>query len=137
MLKDWLQFTFKHRIDWDIHKLSATHLVALDKEAEKNVEEKEYYEGNFADKVLDLVKNKDDTSAEVTKDDDPLKEEKTTEAAQLTLAKVLLYHIPDFEDSEILGESFSYTLETVVHLIYYNLFSTRVKVKISWIQRNK
>ena len=104
-LKGWLIPFFKNRIDWDIHKLSACHLVALDKEPEKNVDEKEYYEGNFADKVLDLVTNKDGASGEATKEDDPLKEEKITEAAQLTLAKVLLYKTPDFEDSEVVGES--------------------------------
>jgi len=98
--------SFKQRIDWDNHKLSAAHLFALDKDGENNIDEKEYYEGNFADKVLDLIKNNDGTSAEAAKEDDPLKEEKTTEAAQLTLAKVLLYHIPDFEDSEIVGSSF-------------------------------
>ena len=56
---------------------------------------------NLADKILDEgekpLKNIYDT-------EDPLKVEKTVEAAQLTLAKVLTYQMPEYNELEIVGK---------------------------------
>ena len=57
---------------------------------------------SLADKIL----GKDEKSLKNKKNDteDPLKVEKAVEAAQLTLAKVLTYQMPEYNELEIVGK---------------------------------
>lgn len=99
---------FQKRIDWDEHKLSAGHLIALEKEGHVVLPDDYYI--NLADKVLDefeksLKTKKKDVAAPKYDTEDPLKVEKTVEASQLTLAKVLTYQMPEYNELEIVGSS--------------------------------
>ena len=62
---------------------------------------------SLADKILgeeSLKNKKKDVAAPKYDTEDPLKVEKTVEAAQLTLAKVLTYQMPEYNELEIVGK---------------------------------
>ena len=64
---------------------------------------------NLADKILgedekSLKNKKNDVPAPDADTEDPLEVEKTVEAAQLTLAKVLTYQMPEYNELEIVGK---------------------------------
>ena len=63
----------------------------------------------MADKILgedkkSLKDKKNDVPAPDADTEDPLEVEKTVEAAQLTLAKVLTYQMPEYNELEIVGK---------------------------------
>ena len=63
----------------------------------------------MAYKILDedeksLKNKKNDAPAPDADTEDPLEVEKTVEAAQLTLAKVLTYQMPEYNELEIVGK---------------------------------
>ena len=63
----------------------------------------------MADKILgedenSLKNKKNDVAAPDADTEDPLEVEKTVEAAQLTLAKVLKYQMPEYNELEIVGK---------------------------------
>ena len=64
---------------------------------------------SLADKILgedkkSLKDKKNDVPAPDADTEDPLEVEKTVEAAQLTLAKVLTYQMPEYNELEIVGK---------------------------------
>ena len=62
---------------------------------------------SLADKILgeeSLKNKKKDVAAPKYDTEDPLKVEKTVEAAQLTLANVLTYQMPEYNELEIVGK---------------------------------
>ena len=64
---------------------------------------------SLADKILgedkkSLKNKKNDVAAPDADTEDPLEVEKTVEAAQLTLAKVLTYQMPEYNELEIVGK---------------------------------
>jgi len=100
---------FQKRIDWDEHKLSAGHLIALEKEGHVVLPHDYYldYQGYFLDVDEKSLKNKkNDASTPDADTEDPLEVGKTVEAAQLTLAKVLTYQVPEYNELEIVGSSY-------------------------------
>ena len=81
----------------------------------------DYYK-SLAFRILDVdeksVENKkNDAPAPVADTEDPLEVEKTVEAAQLTLAKVLTYQIPEYNELEIVGKCILY-MESQFYFIF-------------------
>jgi hypothetical protein len=104
---DLCSIQFDRRIDWDKHKLTSTHLEAMEKSGKTGEEdsEKDYFVDLDMTSVLktpvkpEVIKDKSDgkTKKELT-------ERIAAESAQLALDKIGSYEMADFTASKSLGK---------------------------------
>lgn len=107
---EYCDIEFDRRIEWDKHKLTAKHLLEVEK-AGQTQPEPEYYSPLDFTSLLNLKdkkgeKNEDEASQGPKDQKDSYDIERRQETAQLGMDKIGQFEVPGFDESKMIGESY-------------------------------
>ena len=105
----YCQVEFTKRTEYDEHRFSAKHLVAIEK-AGKATSDPEYYNLMDVGKILGLDEAKDDHLGFKVRMSDAYEAERLQEAALLTLDKVGKFETPTYDDKQMTGKSLTFLM---------------------------